>query len=49
MCPLAVAGLAFKYFRINFLLMLGHPLRKPRRTALRKLDILELPNAWCAN
>jgi hypothetical protein len=25
-CPFPVAGLGFKYFRINFLLMFGHPL-----------------------
>ncbi len=45
MCPLAVARLAFKYFRINFLLMLGHPLRKPCRNALRRLDMFGLYNA----
>ncbi len=44
MCPFAVAGLVFKYFNTNFLLMFGHPLRKPHLTALSKVEIQGLPN-----
>ncbi len=33
MWPLAVAGPGFKYFKINLLLMFGHPFRKPHLTA----------------
>ncbi len=47
--PLAVAGIGFKYLRISFSEMLGHPLRKPLRVAFRSLDIVGLHNAWCAN
>jgi hypothetical protein len=39
---LAVAGLGFRYFRINFSNKFGHPLRKPLRTAFRSVKILEL-------
>ncbi len=49
MCPFAVAGLGFKYFNTNCSLMFDHPLRKPRLTALRKVEILGLPNNWWAN
>ena len=49
MCPLAVAGLGFKYLRMSFSEMLGHPFRKPFRVALRSLDILGLHSDWCAN
>jgi hypothetical protein len=38
-CPFAVAGLGFKYFRINFSLMFGHPLRNPFRTAFNNVEI----------
>lgn len=47
--PLAVAGLGFKYFRISFSVMLGHPLRNPRRTAFSSVEIVGFPNDWCAN
>ena len=49
MWPFAIAGLEFRYLRISFLEMLGHPFRKPFRVALRSVDILGLHNAWCAN
>jgi hypothetical protein len=41
-CPFAVAGLGFKYFRINFALIFGHPLRNPFRTAFNIVDIFGL-------
>ncbi len=46
MCSFAVAGLGFKYFNTNFSLMFGHPLRKPRLTALSKVEIQGLSNNW---
>ena len=49
MWPLAVAGLGFKYLRMSFSEMLGHPFRKPFRVALRSLDIFGLHSDWCAN
>jgi hypothetical protein len=49
MWPLAVAGLGFKYLRMSFSEMLGHPFRKPLRVALRSLDILGFHSDWCAN
>ena len=49
MCPFAVAGLGFRYLRISFSEMLGHPFRKPFRVAFRSWDILELHTDWCAN
>ena len=49
MCPLAVAGLGLRYFRISVSDMLGHPFRNPFRVALRSLDIVGLHRAWCAN
>jgi hypothetical protein len=47
--PFAVAGLGFKYFRINHLLMLEHPWRKPRLTAFRRVVMGGLPSDWWAN
>ncbi len=44
MQPFIVAGLGFRYFRIIFLLRLGHPLRKPLRTAFSSVEILGLHN-----
>ncbi len=44
-----VAGLGLRYFRINFLLRFGHPLRKPFRTALSNVKIFGLHNNWCEN
>ena len=49
MCPLAVAGLGFRYLRISVSDMLGHPLRNPFRVALRSVDIVGLHRDWCAN
>ncbi len=49
MCPFAVAGLGLRYLRISFSFMLGHPRRNPRRTALRRVEILGLHKDWCAN
>jgi hypothetical protein len=49
MCPFAMAGLGFKYFNPNFLLMLGHPWMNPRQIALRSMEIRGLPNNWRAN
>ncbi len=48
-CPFAVAGLGFKYFRINFTLIFGHPLRNPFRTAFNIVDNFGLHKDWCAN
>ncbi len=43
-CPFAVAGLGFKYFRINFSLIFGHPFRNPFRTAFDNVEICGLHN-----
>ena len=48
-CPFAVAGLGLRYLRMSFSVMLGHPFRNPRRTALSSVEILGFPNDWCAN
>ena len=48
-CPLAVAGLGFKYLSINFTLTFGHPSRNPFRTALSIVEIFGLHKDWCAN
>ena len=48
-CPLAVAGLGLRYLRISSSDMLGHPFKKPRRVALRSVEILGLHNDWCVN
>ena len=42
MCPLAVAGLGFRYFVTSSLLRSGHPLRKPFFNAFMRLDIVGL-------
>ena len=49
MWPLAVAGLGFKYLRISFSVIFGHPLRNPFCVALRSLEMVGLHNDWCAN
>ncbi len=50
MCPLAVAGLGFRFLRISFLDKLGHPLRKnPLQTTFNNVEIFGLQNNWCAN
>jgi hypothetical protein len=43
-CPLAVAGLGFKYFVTNSLDIFGHPFRKPLRNAFIRLEIFGLHN-----
>ena len=48
-CPLAVAGLGLRYLSISSSDMLGHPFKKPRRVALRSVEILGLHNDWWAN
>ena len=49
MWPFAVAVLGFRYFSTSVSFILGHPLRNPRRTALRSEEILGLHRDWCAN
>jgi hypothetical protein len=48
-CPFAVAGLGFKYFRIKFSLMFGHPFRNPLQTAFKGVNIFGLHKDWCVN
>jgi hypothetical protein len=48
-CPFAVAGLGLKYLSINFLLMFGHPLKNPFRTAFNSVEIFGLHNNSCVN
>ncbi len=48
-CPLAVPGLAFRYFVLSFLVILGHPLRKPFLVAFNNVEIFGLHKDWCAN
>jgi hypothetical protein len=38
MCPLAKAGLEFRYLMKPVEVRLGHPLRKPRMMALSRVD-----------
>jgi hypothetical protein len=45
----AVAGLGYRYLKISFSLILGHPLRKPRLVAISSDDIFRLHKDWCAN
>ena len=49
MWPFAVAVLGLRYLRINRSDKLGHPLRNPHRTALRRVEILGLHRDWWAN
>ena len=49
MCPLAVAGLGFKYLVTSSSDRLGHPFKKPFRNAFKREDILGLHIAWCPN
>ena len=49
MCPLDVAGLGFKYLRINFLLMPGHPFKKPHRVTFNRVELFGFHKDWCAN
>ncbi len=41
-CPLAVPGLALSYFVMSFLVILGHPLRKPFLVAFNNVKIFGL-------
>ncbi len=49
MCPFAIAELGFKYLRIIFLLMPGHPFKKSRLVAFNRVEIFGLHKDWCAN
>ncbi len=49
MWPLAVAKLGLRYLSIKVSDKLGHPLRNPLQTALRRVEILWLHRAWWAN
>ena len=49
MCPLAVAGLGFKYLVTSSSDRLGHPFKKPFRKAFNRDDIFGLHIAWCPN
>ncbi len=49
MCPFAVAGLGFRYLRINFSKKFGHLSRTPLRTAFSSVDIFGLQSDWCVN
>jgi hypothetical protein len=48
-CPFAVAGLGLRYCVTSCDVRLGHPLRYPRRIALRRVEILGLQRDWFAN
>jgi hypothetical protein len=41
-CPLAVPGLALRYFGMSFLVILGHRLRKPFLVAFNNVEIFGL-------
>ena len=49
MCPFTVAGLGFKYLRINVSLMPGHPFKYLCCVAFNREDFFGLHNKWCAN
>ncbi len=49
MCPLAMAKLGLRYLSTNVFVKSGHPLRNPRRMALRRVEILGLHRDWWAN
>lgn len=49
MWPFEVAGLGLRYRNIKDSDKLGHPLRNPLRTALRREDMRGLHSDWCAN
>ncbi len=46
--PFAVAGLGFKYFVTNSLLVFGHPLRKLFFNAFIRVEIFGLHRGWWA-
>ena len=47
MCPLAIAGLIFKYLVTSSSDRLGHPFKKPFRKVFNREDMLGLHIAWC--
>ncbi len=49
MCPFVVAGLGFRYLRINFSDKFGHSFRNPFQTAFSSVDIFGLQFDWCVN
>ena len=49
MCPLAVAGLGFKYLVTSSSDRLGHPFKKPFHRAFNSDDIFGLHIDWCPN
>ncbi len=49
MWPFAVTVLGLRYLRINRSDKMGHPLRNPRRMALRRVEILGLHRDWWEN
>ena len=49
MCPVAIAGLGFRYLVTRSLERLGHPFKKPFHKAFNREDILGLHIAWCPN
>ncbi len=49
MCPFTVAGLGFKYLRINVSLMPGHPFKYLCCVAFNKVEFFGLHYDWCAN
>jgi hypothetical protein len=49
MCPLAVAKQGLRYLSTNVSVKLGHPLKNPWQTALRRVEILGLHRDWWAN
>jgi hypothetical protein len=44
-----VAGLGLRYLVMPLAVKFGHPLRKPLRMALSRIDIRGLHRDWCAN
>ena len=48
-CPFAVAGLGLRYLVSPLAVRFGHPLRKPRRMALSRVDIRGIHRDWWAN
>jgi hypothetical protein len=49
MWPFAVAGLGLRYLVTPLAVKFGHPLRKPLRMALSRVDIRGLHRDWWAN
>ncbi len=49
MWPFAMAGLGLRYLVMPLAVRFGHPLRKPLRMALSRVDIHGLHRDWWAN